>query len=96
MSGDFAMHGDIPLRVVARRALEFGRIPAVKTSGTWGGFGSGAACSVCSIAIAPEQLEMEVEFSHQPGRSYHLHVACFHAWESECGSLAGDGARMNP
>jgi hypothetical protein len=43
-------------------------------------------CTVCGEAVAKDQLEMQVEFSHDsnPGLDiFHIHVLCFAAWEFE-------------
>ena len=54
---------------------------------TWGGPGSGAACSVCGEPVKQREMELEIEFSLDRRTSsldhYHFHVQCFTAWESE-------------
>jgi hypothetical protein len=47
----------------------------------------GAACTVCGLPVAKEQLEFEIQFAHdgdQPGLDkFHVHLPCFAAWEFE-------------
>jgi hypothetical protein len=97
MNGDFQYRGgeQLPLRAAARRAISNGVIPTQKHIGTWGGFGCGARCCICGEAIRVEQLEFEIDFPRAGAAtaesSYHLHAACFHAWEAERETLVGGG-----
>jgi len=79
------------LRVVAHRAIEAGRVPARRPESTWGGAGCGARCAVCALPVAVDQLGFEVDFA-VPGQPlplgpYHMHVRCYHVWESIVGNL---------
>jgi hypothetical protein len=73
------------LRERARAAVEKGNLPDRPPERTWGGLGVGARCAVCELPVTKDQMEIEVEFTHDgsaPGLDkYHLHVLCFAAWE---------------
>jgi hypothetical protein len=60
-------------------AVASGRLPAHIPKKSWGGSGSGRACSVCETPISADQLETEIDDN---GQSYHLHIQCMAAWES--------------
>ena len=76
------MDHETELREKARAALRTGRIPARVPANLWGGRGSGEACAICGLPVAFEQSELEVDFDGS-GATFHLHAACFSAWESE-------------
>ncbi len=76
------------LRQKARAAIVAGKLPHRRPDRTWGGKGGGIACSVCGEAVAPQDLEYELEYASGSGSSpglgsYHLHVRCFAAWDAE-------------
>ena len=79
------MSNEDALRRLAREAIGAARVPAGPPKGTWGGSGTGMACDVCGLPIPGHEIEFEVEFSQEEGRthSYHLHGRCFAAWEFE-------------
>jgi hypothetical protein len=60
-------------------AIASGRLPARPPKKSWGGMGSGEACSLCGTPIDVEQVG--TEFKDQ-GRSYHLHLQCMTVWEA--------------
>jgi hypothetical protein len=64
---------------------EPGNLPEGRPVRTWGGPGNGATCALCRAPVKLDELELELEFTHQaPGHSperYHVHVRCFTAWE---------------
>jgi hypothetical protein len=76
------MDHETELREKARAALRTGRIPARVPANLWGGRGSGEACTICGLLVAFEQTELELDFGGS-GATFHLHAACFAAWESE-------------
>ena len=75
------------LRAKARAAIESGKLPSRRPDRTWGGAGVGAQCSVCELPVTKDQMEFEIQFSHDgdnPGLDkYHVHIRCFAAWEFE-------------
>jgi len=74
------------LRRRARAALDAAIIPRDWPKGLWGGNGSGESCPVCGQPVDAAEMELEVEFamdSAQSVREFHLHLACFAAWEIE-------------
>jgi hypothetical protein len=75
------------LREKAQVAMERGRIPKRRPDRMWGGPGVGAFCVVCELPVTKDELEFEIQFSHDganPGLDkYHVHVRCFAAWEFE-------------
>jgi hypothetical protein len=81
------MPGEAVLRAKAREAIRAGKLPSRRPDRTWGGSGVGVVCTVCDEAVTKDQLEMQVEFSHDgssPGLDiFHIHVLCFAAWEFE-------------
>jgi hypothetical protein len=79
---------DEPIRrEQARTALIAGKLPARSPDRTWGGPGVGAPCVICAEPVTKDQIEYELQFSHDgdmPGLDkYALHMRCFAAWEME-------------
>jgi RNA polymerase sigma-70 factor, ECF subfamily len=72
---------DAMLRIKAREAVLAGRLPSARPERIWGGPGMGERCAVCQEPIEPQESELELQFAGQA--SYHVHVRCFAAWESE-------------
>lgn len=60
----------------------------------WGGPGSGATCAACGERIAPDDAELELEFSGPDLRSaaIRVHTRCFHALQAE--SRAADALKQ--
>ena len=75
------------LRAKAREAVRQGKLPARRPDRTWGGPGVGAPCTICELPVTKDQMEFEIEFSHDgavPGLDkFHVHIRCFAAWEFE-------------
>jgi hypothetical protein len=75
------------LREKARAAIKAGKVPTRRPDRTWGGPGVGAPCVVCDLPVTKDELEFEIQFTHDgdnPGLDkYHVHVRCFAAWEFE-------------
>ena len=77
---------DANLRRKAREAMQAEKLPNRRPDRSWGGRGAGAECTVCSTPVTSDEFEFELEFA-RPGDdsadTYHVHVRCFRAWESE-------------
>ena len=54
---------------------------------TWAGPGCGAPCVICDSRVSADELEYELEFETGADgtrtEDYHVHRACFVAWEAE-------------
>lgn len=87
------MSNESVLREKARKAITAGRLPNRHPDRTWGGRGEGdgVECPICGAAVERDEIEYEIEFAGDdphPG-SYHVHVRCFAAWESERRKVEG-------
>jgi len=74
------------LRAHARAAMKTGNLPDRRPERVWGGLGSGESCAVCGRTVDKQDVELELEFSANPGAGptvYHVHARCFAAWEFE-------------
>lgn len=72
------------LRARACERLEKGLLPSTKAARTWGGRGSGLACSLCDRPILESDPEMELEFEGTAtARALRFHLQCHSIWESE-------------
>jgi|GEM_PF-4844972 len=58
------MPDEAMLRAKAREAVRTGKLPSRRPDRTWGGPGVGVVCIVCGEAVTKDQLEIQVEFSH--------------------------------
>jgi hypothetical protein len=68
------------------RGLGGGRLPERRPDSIWGGPGAGAGCAICDVQLSSDEMELEIEFAREDGFGadrYHVHVACFAAWEAE-------------
>jgi hypothetical protein len=74
------MDDEIVLRRIARESIDKGILPRRSPQQTWGGPGTGLTCALCGAPVAKDELEFEVEFGRE---RYHLHRACFSAWDAE-------------
>jgi hypothetical protein len=81
------MPNEQQIRALARKVIRAGRLPRRDPDRTWGGVGMGMPCTVCGKPIPAEQIEYELDFSHDgaaPGLDrFHLHLRCFAAWEMD-------------
>jgi hypothetical protein len=81
------MTDEVLLRDKARDAVQNAKLPPRAPDRMWGGPGVGAACTVCELPVAKDELELEIEFAQDgtsPGLDrFHVHVRCFAAWEFE-------------
>jgi len=73
------MHG--PLRSVARRLIEEGRLPKDSALRVYGGPSAGAICRLCGLPISAHAPEIEIE-SHEP-IGVLLHPDCYAIWLAE-------------
>lgn len=78
------------LRLSAREAIQWGRLPARRAKRAASGPGLGGSCKVCGWPVAHADYGFEVEFDPDPddcdafgSASYELHVPCYAAWELE-------------
>jgi hypothetical protein len=81
------MPNEQKIRALAREVLWVGKMPRRDPDRTWGGTGVGMHCTVCREPVTPDEVEYELQFSHDgaaPGLDrFHLHLRCFSAWEME-------------
>ena len=73
------MHG--PLRSVARRLIEEGRLPNDATLRVYGGPSDGTICRLCGLPISAQAPEIEIE-THEP-TGVLLHPDCYAIWLAE-------------
>jgi hypothetical protein len=75
------------IRALARTVLQAGVMPRRDPDGTWGGKGIDVPCSMCGERIMPDQVEYELQFTHDGTTGdvdlFHLHLRCLAAWEME-------------
>lgn len=73
------------LRLRARVLIQEGLLPRRPPEKTWGGYGLGKVCSLCSQPIQQTDVEYEVQDDdiHAPG-TYRFHFMCHAAWQFEC------------
>jgi hypothetical protein len=74
------MNDELALRRKARESIDKGILPKRSPQQTWGGPGTGLTCALCGASVDTDELEFEVEFGRD---RYHLHRACFSAWDAE-------------
>jgi hypothetical protein len=74
------MNDETLLRRIARESIAKGMLPSHAPEQTWGGPGTGVRCALCIAPVDKDELEFEVEFDRE---RYHLHLACFSAWDAE-------------
>ena len=66
------------VRRTVRILLASGALRPLRGRVTWGGYGSGHACSVCGQPVGRSEVEYEVD-DGRPG----CHFACFVVWHEE-------------
>ena len=81
---------DARLRTLARERVRDGTLPRSKALRTWGGFGTGAHCSLCKAPILEAEPEFELQFEQTaaPETLVRFHRVCHLAWEAACQELA--------
>ncbi|MEP7244236.1 MAG: hypothetical protein ABI885_11165 [Gammaproteobacteria bacterium] len=70
------------LRARARERVEQHQLPIARPARTWGGRGTGLACSLCDAPILPSETEMELEFEGAPTALLRFHLQCQSVWEA--------------
>ena len=76
------MHG--PLRSVARRLIQEGKLPKDSSLRVYGGPSAGAICRLCDLPIAAQSPELEIATPEHGG--VQLHPNCFAVWLAEVDS----------
>jgi hypothetical protein len=84
--GDMTQQQEEALQTRARERIEQGLLPREKPTRLWGGHGSGLLCSLCDLAIAESEPEMELEYE-TGAPTVRFHLRCHSIW---------DGARQVP
>lgn len=81
------MPNEKQIRELAQKLLKAGKLPRRDPDRTWGGNRADMPCSVCTKPVTRDQVEYELQFSHDgaaPGLDrFHMHLRCFSAWEME-------------
>jgi hypothetical protein len=70
------------IRARIRIMLETGDLPCEDADRTWAGNGDGRRCAGCTEAIAPSEVEFEVDLAS--GKTIRLHRLCHAIWLEEC------------
>jgi hypothetical protein len=74
----------------AREAIRAGNLPLRSPDKLWGGPATGDRCAVCGVSTTPGELELEIEFTREGGRTrYHVHPLCFSIFNRELERLSG-------
>jgi hypothetical protein len=83
--GDPSQRDQNTLRARARDRIDCGLLPRTKAARTWGGRGSGLACSLCDAPILDSEPEMELEYEEASSSNAVLrfHLQCQSIWENE-------------
>ena len=68
------------LRAMVRALLQSRVLPGRRPDRTWGRPGRNLACSVCTLPIGRDEIELEVHFALDV---YRVHTECFAAWQRE-------------
>jgi hypothetical protein len=63
-----------------RDKLSAGILPRQDESKTYAGYGSGAPCAGCDLAVEPTDIEHELVFAD--GRAFAFHLACVNLWRA--------------
>ena len=86
-SGDYdSIVDDRSLRgLLAKDAIESGRLPPRPADHVSDGPREGVTCTVCALPLSPQALGYELQFVQDDRRSvtHFLHVPCFSAWETQ-------------
>jgi len=82
--GDPSQRDSNTLRARARDRIDCGLLPRTKAARTWGGRGSGLACSLCDAPILDSEPEMELEYEPPSANAVlRFHLQCQSIWETE-------------
>ena len=71
------------LRMRVMQRLETTRLPILLSLRIDAGYGSGASCALCDLAIAGDKIEYDVT-DPRTNKRLHFHYACHAAWQREC------------
>ncbi len=74
---------DEQLRTRARTLIASGTLPVVVSVQLNAGYGTGARCAVCALAIGPETVEYETS-DPRNGLPLNVHMRCHQAWQLAC------------
>ena len=77
----------MPVQMIADK-LSTGALPREDASGMFAGYGTGAPCSGCGVAIRATEAEYELVFSDE--RSFPFHAACVNLWRALKDAPLGD------
>jgi len=67
------------LFALARQHIANGSLPRAVPRSVWAGSATGATCSLCELAIEPNQIGYE--FTGNDGVTYHFHMRCHAIWQ---------------
>ena len=76
---------DVPAQMI-RDKLSAGILPREDAGKTFAGYGTGAPCAGCDLAIHPTDVEHELIFEDK--RSFAFHLACVNIWHALKGASA--------
>jgi hypothetical protein len=77
----------MPVQMIADK-LSTGALPREDARGMFAGYGTGAPCSGCGVAIRATEAEYELVFSDE--RSFPFHAACVNLWRALKDAPLGD------
>lgn len=66
--------------LMIRDKLSAGILPRLNESKMFGGYGTGAPCAGCDLAIHPSDVEHELVFAD--GRAFAFHLTCVNLWRA--------------
>jgi hypothetical protein len=74
------------LHVLAKDAIQAGRLPTQRATIIRGGRAQGTTCTVCLMPVSPQAVGFTLEFEKWDAiaATHVLHIPCFEAWEAEC------------
>jgi hypothetical protein len=82
---------DAPAQMI-RGKLSTGLLPRQDASTMFAGYGTGAPCAGCDLAIRPSDVEHEMVF--EDGRAFAFHLACANIWRALKDAPAGGEWRV--
>jgi hypothetical protein len=74
-----------PAQMIADK-LSAGLLPRQDATKMFAGYGTGAPCAGCDLAIRPSDVEHELVFAD--GRAFAFHIACANIWRARKGASA--------
>lgn len=86
-NGASQMSDQCDLREKVRELIRGRTLPNRRPDRMWGGPGAGVECAICRASVTADEVEFEIEFARNDNDAgfdtYHVHVHCHAAWESE-------------